>query len=140
MKYYNNSASWLTSVFAGRFLADERLDRNHAYYLGENYGLRGYPRNYESGEKAVFMNLENRFFTGVNLLSVDIGAVQFVDMGQICLQDQGIRLDDWFWSVGLGLRFGMEKISNAELMRIDFAYAPEIRNWQISLGFGQFVK
>lgn len=140
MKYYNNSASWLTSVFAGRFLTDERLDRNHAYYLGENYGLRGYPRNYESGEKAVFMNLENRFFTGVNLLSVDIGAVQFVDMGQIRVQGQGIKIGNWFWSVGLGLRFGMEKISNAELMRIDFAYAPEIRNWQISLGFGQFVK
>ncbi|MEW6015120.1 MAG: hypothetical protein AB1690_07340 [Candidatus Zixiibacteriota bacterium] len=140
MKYYNNTVPWMTSVFAGSFLVDERRDRNHAYYLGENYGLRGYPRNFESGEKAVIMNFENRLFTGLNLMSVDIGAVQFVDLGQICLQDQGIQIGNWFWSAGIGLRLGMEKISNAELMRIDFAYAPEIRNWQVSLGFGQFVK
>ena len=140
MKYYNNSLIWLTPVVAGYYLIDERLDRNLANYIGENSGLRGYPKNFESGEKVLRINYENRLFTGVNIMSVDVGAVQFLDLGQIRNRDQGFRIGNWLWSIGLGLRLGMEKISNAELMRLDIAYAPEIRNWQISMGIGQYIR
>jgi len=139
-KYYNNSLAWVTPVIAVYHVIDERLDDNKVIYAGENYGLRGYPKNFDNGEKLLRINYENRLFSWVNIMSVDIGAVQFVDLGQIRSMGEGFDIGHWLWSVGVGLRLGMEKISNAELMRIDLAYAPEIKNWQISAGIGQYIQ
>ncbi|MCP4704557.1 MAG: hypothetical protein GY865_08095, partial [candidate division Zixibacteria bacterium] len=43
------------------------------------------------------------------------------------------------WTVGIGLRIGAERVSNAEMIRIDCAYAGKTKNWQISFGVGQYL-
>jgi hemolysin activation/secretion protein len=108
-------------------------------FLDENNGLRGYPRNYTLGNRRIIVNIENRFFSGLEILSIDLGAVQFIDFGQSWYADESIKARDILWSVGVGLRFSAEKISNARMMRLDFAYAGELKDWQLSFGVGHYV-
>jgi len=140
IKYYNNKYSWVTPVLFVLYAEDFRADRTTGLFLGENNGLRGYPKNFDGGDKLLRINLENRFFTRLSLLTVDFGAVQFLDLGQSCRRGEDFRLNDMLWSVGAGLRLGMEKVSNAELMRIDLAYAGKLRRWQLSFAIGQYLK
>ena len=111
----------------------------HTLYLGENNGLRGYPRNYSTGQKRLISNIENRVFFGIEILSVDMGAVQFVDLGRGWGKNESMHLRDIYWSVGFGLRFSAERVSNARMMRLDLAYAGEIKDWQLSFGVGHYI-
>jgi len=138
MKYYNNRCLWWTPVLAVVYSEDFRSDGREGLYLGENYGIRGYPKNYSNGEKKVRLNLENRFFTGLRLFSAEFGLAQFVDLGQTWTRSAEFKTRNNLWSVGAGLRIGTEKVSNAELVRIDLAYAGRIKNWELSFGVGQY--
>jgi len=139
IKYYNNYIKWLTPMFRVVYTEDIPSEGAGTLYLGENNGLRGYPRNYTTGERRLIVNVENRFFSGIEILSVDLGAVQFVDIGRCWAKDEGVRLKDFYWSVGFGLRLSAERISNARLMRLDLAYAGELNDWQFSFGVGHYI-
>jgi outer membrane protein assembly factor BamA len=140
IRYYNNGYSWITTVFYALYAEDQRDDRTKSIYLDENNGVRGYPEYYQEGEKIFRANLENRIFSKISFMSSDLGAVQFVDIGQVRSRDEGFKLRDMLWSVGIGLRIGTEKISDAEILRVDFAYAGKIRSWQVSFALGQYIK
>jgi len=73
------------------------------------------------------------------LLTTEFGLVQFVDLGNVWRKGEEPRFKDILWSVGLGLRIGTDRVSNAELVRIDLAYAGNIKEWQISFGVGQYL-
>jgi len=140
IKYYNNLWPWLTTAINVRFDEDIRRDGLPGLHLGENNGLRGYPKNHLSGRRRFFGNIENRLFSGIQILSVEFGAVQFFDFGHAWIRQRDVHLKDILWSTGVGLRFGLEKISNTGLMRVDFAYGADIDDWQLSLGLGQYFK
>jgi len=139
IKYYNNYLTWLTPMFRAVYNSDDIRDTDGTLYLGENNGLRGYPRNYSTGEKRLVVNIENRFYSGLEFYSVDIGAVQFFDIGRCWPGEKGVRLKDFYWSAGIGLRFSAERISNAKMMRLDLAYADELEEWQLSFGVGHYI-
>jgi len=140
IRYYNNAISWLTSLVNVSYNEDIREDNNASLYLGENNGLRGYPKNYSTGEKRIMANVEWRLFPGIEFLSVDLGAVQFVDIGKSWNRDVDLRLEDILWSAGVGLRFGLERVSSAKIMRFDLAYAGQLKEWQLSFGLGHYLK
>jgi hypothetical protein len=140
IRYYNNHISWLTPLASISYDEDLWQRPMATLYLGENNGLRGFPKNFATGEKRLLINIENRFFTGVEILSTDLGAVQFVDMGQTWPREEEVDLGELLWSIGFGLRIGAEKISNARTMRVDIAYAGEFKDWQVSFGLGQYIR
>jgi len=140
IRYYNNGISWLTPMLGIRYDEDLREGNVASLYLGENNGLRGYPKNYSTGEKRIAGNIECRIFPGINILSADLGAVQFFDFGKSWKYDSNLRFRDLLWSVGIGLRIGVERVSSAKMMRFDLAYAGKLKDWQISFGLGQYVK
>ncbi len=121
------------------YLEDWRSDGQEVLYLGENSGMRGYPRFYTEGEKLLRVNIENRIFTGIKMLSAEFGITQFLDMGQTWSDGERFEMRQILWTVGCGLRIGTERVSNAELIRIDLAYAGRLKNWQISFGVGQYL-
>jgi outer membrane protein assembly factor BamA len=139
IKYYNNYFKWLTPMLRAVYTEDIIEQGGHTLYLGENNGLRGYPRNYSTGQKRLIANIENRVFFGIEILSVDMGAVQFVDLGRGWGKNESMHLRDIYWSVGFGLRFSAERVSNARMMRLDLAYAGEIKDWQLSFGVGHYI-
>ncbi len=139
IRYYNNRLLWYTPVIALVYSSDYRQDGMKALYLGENHGIRGYEKNFINGEKIIRANIENRFFTGVAAMSNVIGAVQFVDVGQAWSRGEELDLRDMYWSIGVGLRLGTERLVNREAVRIDLAYAGRTGNWEISFGLGQYI-
>jgi hypothetical protein len=140
IKYYNNALTWLTPVIRMSYDEDYRWDKSAVLYLGENNGLRGYPKNFSTGSRRLYGNVENRLFSGIQVFSVDIGAAQFSDFGCCWIQGTDIKTRDILWSVGGGLRLGIEKISATGIFRLDFAYAGQLKTWQISFGLGQYFE
>lgn len=139
IRYYNRTISWLTPVLMALYAEDWRRDGQETLYLGGDSGLRGYPRYYTEGEKLFRVNIENRIFTGIKLLSVEFGITQFLDFGQTWSDGERFELRHNLWTVGAGIRIGTERVSNAEMIRIDFAYAGKIKDWTISFGIGQYL-
>jgi hypothetical protein len=139
-RYYQTRLPWLTTVIYSYYGNDFRSGTESFMYLDENRGIRGYPRFYDNGERLFRTNIENRIFSGISIMSIDLGAVQFFDIGRAWERDEKYRFDNMLWSIGLGLRLGMEKITNAEIVRIDVAYAGKLKRWEISFGLGQYIK
>lgn len=138
MSLYNNHLEFLTPVLYVSYSIDDRLQRRLSLAVGEDNGVRGYPRDYITGEKLLQINMENRIFTGINILSAEIGLVQIIDGAQGMLRNQNIDFNKIYWAFGGGIRIGSEKIGNADIVRIDLAYAEKIKEWQISFGVGQY--
>ncbi|MEW5923872.1 MAG: hypothetical protein AB1746_07790, partial [Candidatus Zixiibacteriota bacterium] len=140
IRYYNNGLLWLTPQVRLRYDENVREDNMATMYLGENNGVRGYRKNYSTGRKRLVGNIENRFFPGLEFLSADFGAVQFFDFGKSWWHDRDLKFEDLLWSVGIGLRVGVERVTNSKTMRLDIAYAGKTREWQVSFGLGQYIK
>ncbi len=108
--------------------------------LGEDNGLRGYPARQFSGERRIRLNLEERFDTGLEFSSFELGLVGFFDAGWLAERDQGFG--DPFRSAGVGLRLGSKELFGGGVLRLDVAFPfDEIPggsdNVQISLALGQ---
>ena len=108
--------------------------------LGEDNGLRGYPAREFSGERRIRLNLEERFDTGLEFSSLELGLVGFFDAGWVAERDQS--LSDPFRSIGVGLRLGSSEFFGGGVLRFDVAFPlDEIPggsdNVQISVALGQ---
>jgi outer membrane protein assembly factor BamA len=133
-QYHNN---FTLAVFF-QYLSDRLSDHSYTIYLDEDNGLRGFPAYGLNGEDLMVINLENRFFSDLEILSVGVGGVAFADIGSIWSRERERPLEDVKTAFGVGLRFGVSRSTQGEVVRIDFAYAPKRKAWQISFGTGQF--
>jgi len=134
MQYHNNH----TFALGVRFLSDHLSEPAYTLYLDEDQGMRGYPAFILNGEDRLIINIENRFFSDIEILTVGIGGVAFADIGSIWSRDKKPTLEETQTALGAGLRFGISRSTQGEIIRIDCAYAPQRRDWQISVGTGQF--
>jgi hypothetical protein len=127
-----------TLVVGFKLLSDKLGAESDILYLDEDNGLRGHPAFAYSGENRLIINLENRFFSDLEILSVGLGGVAFADIGNIWTRNRELALRDFYTSYGIGLRFGISRSTSAEIIRLDFAFAPGRNRWQVSVGTGQF--
>jgi len=127
-----------TLVAKLKFDCDRRVNSSYNLYLDEENGLRGFPVYYDGGEYQILLNLENRVFSNIEILTVGIGGVIFADIGNVWSRKDAIRFSDLMATVGPGLRFGVSRSSEAEVVRIDFGYALTRGKWLISVGTRQF--
>ena len=100
------------------------LDQDHEFVLGGENGLRGYPRNYQAGDRSALFTLEGRYFSSLYLFRlVRVGGAVFYDMGRawgkdfVNAQDAGILRD-----VGFGLRFAMTRSGLGNVIHVDLAF------------------
>jgi len=107
-------------LFAGsRSNLDERTD---IYILRDQTGLRGYTSDDAlSGRKILLMNLEDRIFSDIKLLTLSFGGVIFADAGGIWQESESFDLSELKYSTGLGLRWETSKSSSARITKLDFA-------------------
>ncbi len=137
-------------IFYGQYLRKNTLairasynsihlkEKSFTLYLDEDYGVRGYPAYSFNGEDRLLLTIENRYFSDIEILTVGLGAAAFVDIGNIWARGGSPTLRETRYSIGFGLRFGVSRSTNAEVVRFDFAYAPERGKWEISVGTGQY--
>ena len=105
--------------------------------LGGNNGLRGYPEEAFSGDRYHVTNIEARFFPGIEVLSVGVGAAAFADIGRTWQADEPVVFQDYDLSLGAGLRLSFEKLFRGQLTRFDFAHTAA-GDWEIIVGTGQY--
>ena len=84
--------------------------------------MRGYRAREFGGDKYLSINLEDRLFSGLEVLTMHVGGVVFVDAGNVWPRDEKITLKEMNYSVGLVLRLGYAKITGAPLVRFDIGF------------------
>ncbi|MCK5126529.1 MAG: hypothetical protein KAR42_09755 [candidate division Zixibacteria bacterium] len=136
--FYMKYNRTMTLAIAVNYIKDELPDNALSLYLDEDRGLRGYSAFGYGGNERVVVNIENRLFSDIELFSVGLGGVIFADIGNIWSHNKGFRFENIKPSFGAGFRFGVSRSTQAEVIRLDFAYAVENKQWQISVGTGQY--
>jgi hypothetical protein len=136
IRYYGNSDSrTLTFVsLAGDALTDPYLAAQLA--LGGDTGLRGYPRNYQTGDRRVLINVERRVYTDwypFRLLRV--GGAVFYDLGRAWGGPyESPSSAHWLSDVGIGLRILSARSAFGNVLHVDLAFPlnhdPNIKSFQ----------
>ncbi|MEP1217395.1 MAG: BamA/TamA family outer membrane protein [Marinobacter sp.] len=114
--------SWYTrlSVTAAHNLTvDEQL------LIGGDSGLRGYPSDYQQGNRRALWTLERRYFPDWHPFKLfRLGGVLFTDIGRAWFDDgrnngpdSGVLKD-----VGFGLRLASSRIEVQRMLHLDFAF------------------
>lgn len=134
-RVYNRSLPFLTFAFAAGYTRDYRPDGTNPLILGGRH-LRGYPDYFRTGDRLMSINTEARVFTGLSLLTIELGAVAFADFGRVWQHD-GLGTGNLYGSGGIGLRFSSKNASRAALGRIDLSYS-ETNGWSVGVSSGQF--
>ncbi len=95
------------------------LEEGRQFTLGADSGLRGYPARQFSGDKLFVLNVEERLMPGWELFTIQLGAVAFVDAGNVWKPSQDFGSSALNYSAGVGLRLGFSKLAGATVARFD---------------------
>jgi outer membrane protein assembly factor BamA len=136
IKYYSRPDS-RTLIFSS-LSADVLRDATSAtqLVLGGDTGLRGYPRNYQSGDNRVVLNVEDRVYTDWYPFQLfRVGGAVFYDLGRAWggpgsnTQNAG-----WLNDVGFGLRILSARSAFGNVLHMDLAFPlnrnPDIKSVQ----------
>ena len=92
--------------------------------LGGTFGLRGYPNRYQTGDKRILLNLEERYYSDIYLLRLfRLGFAAFVDVGRAWSSDS--PSGDEFGvlaNVGVGVRFESTRTRRDRIAHLDLAF------------------
>lgn len=126
VQYFHGGAvrwnSWYTSL---AFTAAHNLTADQQLLIGGENGLRGYPSEYQQGNRRVLWTLERRYFPDWHPFKLfRVGGVLFTDVGRAWFTegrnngpDEGILKD-----VGFGLRLASSRIEVQRMLHLDFAF------------------
>ena len=100
------------------------LDIDNQVLLGGDNGLRGYPLRYQTGDKAVLMTLEQRYFTDWYPWRLfRVGGAIFFDAGKSWGRSPVSDGDnELLKDIGFGLRIGNPRSGHARMTHIDLAF------------------
>jgi outer membrane protein assembly factor BamA len=104
--------------------------------LGGDTGLRGYPRSYQTGDRRVVFNIEERVYTDwYPFRLIRVGAAAFFDAGRAWDgPGESPSSARWLSDVGVGLRFLSTRSSFGNVLHVDFAFPlnrdPTIKSFQ----------
>ena len=101
-------------------------------FLGAETGVRGLRARGRDGSRRWIVNAEYRYFSGFRVLTLDLGAVVFTDLGQVWDRDLALSLGDAEFVYGAGLRFGLGRAAGEKIFRIDCARGDD--GWIITYG------
>jgi hypothetical protein len=119
--YWRN---WGQHLFFAELQGDlvDNLDPERQLTIGGDSGLRGYPLRFEEGNRRVLFSVEQRFFTGWEVLKVaNVGAAIFFDAGKAWFNNQPSELGV-LKDIGIGLRLSPSRSSGKSITHLDVAF------------------
>lgn len=123
IQYYLNTTtkqSWYAKIrldYAKNLTHDKQLS------LGGENGLRGYPLDYQQGDRSFLINLEKRYYWEYDLLQLfKVGGAAFVDIGRAWFNDQAnTNHDKVLKNAGIGLRLAPSRANAGTVIHLDIA-------------------
>lgn len=106
--------------------------------LGDITGMRGYPADFQRGDKRYAVTIERRYFTDIHIFNLArLGAVIFYDTGKAWGIDQYGK-SKLLSNVGFGLRFAPTKVRVGNVVHLNFAVPTSAKagtdDYQFSVG------
>lgn len=98
------------------------LPQHDQLTAGDTTGLRGFPTDYQRGEKRYVINFERRYFSDYHLFNLlRMGGVAFFDVGKAWgAENSGVT--PLLANVGIGLRLSSSKVRVGNVVHIDLAF------------------
>jgi hypothetical protein len=143
---HQHGAAWSLLVRGSATVArNPTLDQQ--LLLGGEYGLRGYPNRYQTGDRRFLLTVEERYYSNVYPLQMfRLGAAVFVDVGRAWYEGAA---PEWLpadrdgshfgvlANAGFGLRLESTRTRRDQIVHLDVAYplrdGPEVRNVEVTL-------
>ncbi len=98
------------------------LTQDELFPLGGASGLRGYPSDFQLGDRRLRFNLEHRYFFDFHWFNLfRIGAAAFYDAGRVFGQEELTQQKAELQNIGFGLRFNSSKTNTGKIVHIDLA-------------------
>ncbi len=120
LSYYyflNQNNRWFARL---NLNAGSNLRQDEQLTIGGNDNLRGYPTNYQRGDRRWVFSVERRRFTNWQIFNLAyVGGAVYVDAGQAWENDQ--PRPDTLANVGLGLRLSPSKFRVDRVLHLDVA-------------------
>ena len=124
IRFYSHpdSRSLLFVSLSGDVLKD--ASQSSQLLLGGDTGLRGYPRNYQSGERRALFNVESRVYTDWYPFRLfRVGGAVFYDLGRAWNGPiSNTANSGWLNDVGIGLRILSARSTFGNVVHVDFAF------------------
>lgn len=118
-----------------RYDAGQDLAQYEELTVGDITGLRGYPTDYQRGDKRYVFTLERRYFSDIHIFNLlRVGAVVFFDMGKAWGVEQ-YGYSPLLSNVGFGLRLSSSKVRIGNIVHIDIATPTSARDAE---GVGEY--
>ncbi len=136
-EYYYKWLPWQTLALNVDFNHGWKLDASREFIVGGDSGLRGFPARRFDGEKSMLINLESRLYSPIEILTVALGAVAFVDMGGAWKSGARIDFGDLGYSAGFGVRLGLTRAPNEPTGRIDLGWPLSEGGFALTIGAEQ---
>jgi outer membrane protein assembly factor BamA len=121
-QYYHKWLPWQTLALNFRLRRSWNLDNTNQFALGGNSGLRGYKARRFNGDKSFLVNAESRLYSPIEILTVALGGVVFVDAGRAWDRGSEIDLAELKYSAGFGLRLGFTRAPNEPTSGFDIGF------------------
>ncbi len=137
IRFYDHHQDNRTLTFvslAGDILKDPNLANQLP--LGGDTGLRGYPRNYQTGDRRLLLNVEERVYTDWYPFRLfRMGGAVFYDWGRAWGgPGESPSSARWLSNVGIGLRILSTRSSFGNVLHVDLAFPlnrdPNIKSFQ----------
>lgn len=109
---------WFVSM---RYDQGNNLAQHRELTAGGELGMRGYPLDYQRGQKRYLVTLERRYVSELHIFSLlRLGALAFIDIGRAWDNDYGQT--SHLSNVGVGLRMSSSKARVGHVLHLDLAY------------------
>jgi len=137
IRFYDHHQDNRTLTFvslAGDIVKDPNLANQLP--LGGDTGLRGYPRNYQTGDRRLLLNVEERVYTDWYPFRLfRMGGAVFYDWGRAWGgPGESPSSARWLSNVGIGLRILSTRSSFGNVLHVDLAFPlnrdPNIKSFQ----------
>ena len=137
-RYYQRRGSRTVVYMALAAEATNYSDATQYLSLGGETGLRGYPTNYQLGERRVLFTAERRFYSDwYPFRLIRVGGAIFYDIGRAWGGPyESASSEHWSADVGFGLRLLSARSATGATLHVDFAFPlerqPGVKAFQFS--------